>query len=223
MKNAKKRKYVIGIWVIMTFVLTNNYILTKCLEKYECAYQPIAKGITYDYGVVLAGVASFDSFSRSIQLGEPAERITEPIFLYKKGIVKKIIITGGSANVFPPYIKESVYIRRFWLAMGIPDSDIIIESEARNTKENAKFTKELIEKRGGSKKILLITSALHMPRSKYIFKKMGLLVDIYSVDFRVKRINLGYDISNYFIPKVDALEGWQALIHEWVGMLAAKI
>ena len=224
MKNAKKRKYVLIVWIIFTFVFTNNFILTKCLEKYETPYQPIAQGTKYDYAIVLSGAAGFDSFSRSLQLSEAAERITEPVILYKKGIVKKLIISGGSASVFPPYIKESVYIRRFWLDMGIPDADIIIESESRNTKENAKFSKELIAKRGGSKKILLVTSALHMPRSKYIFNKTGMIVDIYPVDFKVKRIKEdSYDITNYILPKSGALEGWEALIHEWIGMLAAKI
>ncbi len=53
---------------------------------------------------------------------------------------------------------------------------------------------------------------------------MGLLVDIYPVDFSVRRIKENsFDITNYILPKIGALEGWNALIHEGVGMLAAKI
>ena len=53
---------------------------------------------------------------------------------------------------------------------------------------------------------------------------MGMLVDIYPVDFRVRRIEEpSYDITNYILPKTGALEAWGELIHEWVGLLAAKI
>ncbi len=162
-------------------------------------------------------------FSRTLQFSQSAERLTEPVILYKKGIVKKLLISGGSGSIFPPYSKEATYVRRFWLDMGIPDKDILIESESRNTIENAQFSKEIIHKKG-FKTVLLITSALHMPRSKYIFNKMGLLVDIYPVDFSVRRIKENsFDITNYILPKIGALEGWNALIHEGVGMLAAKI
>ncbi|MFM9945350.1 MAG: YdcF family protein [Bacteroidia bacterium] len=224
MKNAKKRKYFIAIWLVMTFVLTNNFILSKCLEKYETSYHPIAEGKVYDCAIVLGGASSYDSFSRLLQLSESAERLTEPVILYKKGIVKKLLISGGSASVFPPFIKDAIYVRRFWLDMGVPDKDIIIESESRNTIENAKFSKELLQKKAIGKNVLLITSALHMPRSKYIFNKMGMLPDIYPVDFKVKRIVYDkYNLGNYFLPKTSALEGWEALIHEWVGMLSARI
>ena len=82
----------------------------------------------------------------------------------------------------------------------------------------------MLEKKAVGKNVLLITSALHMPRSKYIFNNMGMLVDIYPVDFKVRRIaEPSYDITNYILPKTGALEAWGELIHEWVGLLAAKI
>ncbi len=224
MKNAKKRKYVLGLWILMCFVLTNAFVLEKCLERYEMPFRPIAEGKIYDCAIVLSGAAGYDSFSRSLQFSEAAERITEPILLYRNGRVKKLIISGGSANVFPPYLKEANYIRKFWIQMGIPEKDIIVESEARNTSENAKYSKEIIQKYNIGKNRLLITSALHMPRSAKIFNSLGLIVDCYPVDFKLKRIKeTSYDFTTYFMPKTSALLGWEALLHEWVGMLAAKI
>jgi len=108
--------------------------------------------------------------------------------------------------------------------MGVPDKDIIVESESRNTLENATFTKEILNKKAVGKNVLLITSAIHMPRSKYIFNKMGMIVDIYPVDFKVRRHEeVSFDITNYVFPKIGALEGWDALIHEWVGLMMAKL
>jgi uncharacterized SAM-binding protein YcdF (DUF218 family) len=223
-KNAKKKKYLIILWMFFTFILTNNFMVNLCLEKYETPYQPLKEGDIYDCAIVLGGASGYDSFSRSLQLNQSAERLTEPVVLYKKGLVKKLLISGGSANVFPPYIKDALYVRKFWLDMGIPDKDIIIESESRNTIENVELSKEVLEKKAIGKKRLLITSALHMPRSKYIFNKMGMMVDTYPVDFKVKRIKEpNYNLLNYLIPRASALESWEALIHEWIGLLAAKI
>jgi len=222
-KNAKKKKYVVIIWVLFTYILTTYGILGQCLERYETPYQPLAEGKIYDYAIVLGGASGFDSFSRTLQLNQSAERIIEPVILYKKGIVKKLLISGGSANVFPPYIKDALYVRKFWMDLGVLEKDIIIESESRNTVENAKFTKEILDKRGLYKNVLLITSALHMPRSKYIFNKMGMVVDNYPVDFMVARKRLRHNyLQAYLVPSPNAIIGWQALIHEWIGLISAK-
>ncbi len=223
-KNAKKKKYFLWVWIAFTFVSTNAYVSKKCLERYEMPAQALEKGKVYDCAVVLSGVCSFDSFSRMVQLGEAAERITEPVKLYKMGLVKKLLISGGSASVFPPYVKEAQYVRRFWIEMGVPAKDILIEQESRNTFENAKYSKQVIDENAIGKKVLLVTSALHMPRAKYIFNKMGFLVDYYPVDFRVKRIDdESINLTDYLFPKTGALKNWEDLIHEWMGLLSAKL
>ena len=223
-KNTKKKKYFTIVWVFFTFVLTNNFIFYQCLERYEAVYKPLPKEKVYDCAIVLGGASSYDSFSSCLQLNNASERLLEPVILYRKGIVKKLLISGGSATVFPPYIKDAIYVRKFWLELGIPDKDILIETESRNTIENAKYSKALIEKKAIGNNILLITSALHMPRSQFIFKKMGMNYDIYPVDFGVRRLlDDPFNLENFILPKISALEGWEALIHEWIGLLFAKI
>lgn len=223
LKNAKKRKYLIILWMVISFCLTNNFLVKKCLERYETPFHPIQKGKVYDCAVVLSGASVYDSFSQRLQFNESAERITEPLVLYKKKIVKKLIISGGSAQIFPPYQKEAYYIRKFWLEMGVDEKDIIIETESRNTSENAKFVKAIIDQNPEIKNILLITSALHMPRSKYIFKQYGIHCDYYAVDFLVLRKDERINIGDFIIPSAKALILWENIIHEWIGLLMAKI
>lgn len=57
--------------------------------------------------------------------------------------------------------------------MGIPRKAMVLESRSLNTYENAVYTKEILDRRK-IKKILLVTSAAHMPRSLAIFKKQGI-------------------------------------------------
>ncbi|MCC6722720.1 MAG: YdcF family protein [Bacteroidia bacterium] len=222
-KNAKKKKYLIGVWIVFTLFLTNIFIVNKFVERYEIPFHPIAKGKIYDCAIVLGGASAYDSFSQRLQFNESAERITEPVLLYKNKKVRKLLFTGGSASVFPPYEKEAKYVRKFWIEMGIDTNDIIIETESRNTAENAKFVKKILDQHPQFKKILLITSALHLPRSKHVFMQNGIQCDSYPVDFIVRRYDKQIKIKDYIIPNSKALILWENLIHEWIGLLLAKI
>ena len=222
-KKSKGRKIFLIIWSIFTYLSITSPFVHFVLAKYETSYQALPKDKVYDCAIVLAGASAYDHYSKSLQMNQAAERITEPVILFKKGLVKKLLISGGSANVFPPFEKEAVYVREFWLDLGVPDSAIIIESESRNTVENANFSKNILEKRGKFKNILLITSALHMPRSKCIFDKAGVNVDAYPVDFMVLRARpKQYSLREFLVPRSNVPGIWEAIIHEWVGLLSAR-
>ena len=222
-KNSKKKKYLIALWVLITFVFSNNFIVRKCIEKYEMPYHPIEKSKVYDVAVVLSGASVFDSFSQRLQFNESVERITEPVVLYKKKIVRKLLVSGGSARVFPPFNKEAYYIRKFWIELGVDPKDIITETESRNTAENAQYVKKIIDLNPDFKNILLVTSALHMPRSKYLFKQNAIICDFYPVDFLILRKDEQINITDYFLPNAKALILWENIIHEWLGLLIVKI
>ncbi|HAN79569.1 MAG TPA: hypothetical protein DCQ31_18305, partial [Bacteroidales bacterium] len=153
-------------------------------------------------------------FNRSVN------RITDAIRLYKAGKVKKILLTGGSGRVFGTEFKEALYLNDFLLEIGIPKKDIVIESEARNTAENALFTAEILKTKSYDK-LLLITSAFHMRRSEACFKKAGLETTSYSTDFYDQKHNV--EFSKIIFPDPDALFGWHLLIKEWVGFISYKV
>jgi uncharacterized SAM-binding protein YcdF (DUF218 family) len=58
------------------------------------------------------------------------------------------------------------------MEMGIPGKDIIEECGSKDTSENARYTKQIIEKRG-FKSPILVTSAYHMKRAVFLFEKQG--------------------------------------------------
>jgi uncharacterized SAM-binding protein YcdF (DUF218 family) len=70
-------------------------------------------------------------------------------------------------------------------------------------------------------KCLLVTSALHMPRSKACYDKAGLPTTIFPTDYyRQKHDNL---LKLFFEPSSSKLFAWEALIHEWIGVITYKI
>ena len=103
------------------------------------------------------------------------------------------------------------------MKIGIPSSDIIIESESKNTHENAVESAKILNERYTDGNFILVTSAIHMPRAKRCFKKAGLTVTPFSVDQQAGPRK--YLLDHLFIPNVDPLTRWGQLIKEWVGLV----
>ena len=148
------------------------------------------------------------------------DRLLQAVQLYKKGKIKKIVFTGGSGSLTYPEMKEGLYIRNFLLLLGIPKEDFFIESESNNTHENATFTKPVLDKEFPQGKFLLITSAYHMRRSLGCFKKAGIVCTPYSTDRYAGERKMAFDF--FLIPNSDAMEVWQAALHEMSGYLIYK-
>ncbi len=72
-------------------------------------------------------------------------RVTWAVYLYQKGIVKNIIMSG--AAVYTPF-KESVIMREYALALGIPAENVFIEDKAEHSTENLWYGYQLAKSLG---------------------------------------------------------------------------
>ena len=73
--------------------------------------------------------------------------------------------------------------------MGVAPERLILESKSRDTYENAEFLKAELERLGDlgpGKRWVLITSAFHMPRAMGAFRKAGLDLEAWPVDYRTR-------------------------------------
>ena len=98
----------------------------------------------------------------------------------------------------------------------------MIESNSKNTYENAVFTKKILDSLKINGNFLLVTSAYHMPRAMSVFKKAG-FKNI--TPYLTNRISgkRRFSFDHLLIPNPDALFNLQFLIHEWVGYIIYKI
>lgn len=100
--------------------------------------------------------------------GDSGERTFAAVRIYKKTGIP-MLVTGGA--VFSE-ISEALVAKRFLMDVGIPEKDIIIEEKSRDTMESAAYSKKICDEKG-FKKIILVTSASHMPRAVWSFRKAG--------------------------------------------------
>lgn len=174
----------------------------------------------YKYGVILTGVLNTSKQPTDrIHIEKGADRIFHTLQLYKKGIIHQFIITGGTATVLHTEDEpEALLIKKQLMDCGVPSSDIIVEPLARNTHENATYTKKLLDSLGYQEKVLLVTSAFHMRRSAACFRASQINFDPYSTDQRTftPRVSLGY----WLIPSSSAFSTWDILFKEWIGYLS---
>jgi len=125
---------------------------------------------------VLGGSIRPPTFPRQYtQLSSTSDRFWHAARLYKAGKSEKIILIGGNVYKQENIKPESVYIKETLTRLGIPESAIITEDKSRTTKQNMEYAKELFEEHQVSS-LLLVTSALHMPRTIREFQSLS--VDI---------------------------------------------
>mgnify|MGYP000507148714 CR=1 FL=1 len=212
----------IRIFVLVGFIFfTNNFIINEIVRSWEV--DPIEINQlenNYETGIVLGGIVDPERQPHDrLYFKSGADRVLHAIYLYKAGKIRKILFTGGKAKLFHEPERESSRIKDFFMLCGVNEEDIIIENKSRNTRENAVFTAEIIDK---NKKHVLVTSAYHMRRSIGCFEKVGLDVQPFSCDFISSRDQDRFSF-HMFLPSVEALMSWDILIKEWMGILVYKI
>ena len=189
-------------------------LLYRSLEQ---QYLPIAvdKSSRADAIVLLAGAIGGVLPPRvTSDLSGAADRVLHAARLYRAGKAPLIITSGG--DVFPQQHSrpESDLIAELLVEWGVKLTDIIIENQSRNTYENAQLSRQILKDRK-IQRVLLVTSALHMPRALAIFKSAGIDVVPSPTDFHA--VDYSQPALLDWIPSVGALQATTSAIKEYLG------
>lgn len=208
--------------VVLFFVFTNNFIIDLILRGWETEMVPLDQlKPTYDVGVVLGGgMVNFDKPNQRIIFRNNTDRFLQALDLHNKKKIKNILLSSGAGTILFRDVIESDLIRKFLTENHVPDSAIVVDNQSDNTHENALQTKKLIDKKQ-YKTVLLITSATHMPRARWCFEKVGVVVDVFPTDKLVSVWR--YDPEYLLVPNVQALKRWETFIHEFIGVIVYKM
>jgi len=220
-KKEKSKTRCVRWALILSIFFSNAFIFDECMRLWEIPATPYKDLKTYDAGIVLGGFITYDQKIDRLQFNRSTDRLLQAIELYKRGIIKKIIFTGGSGSINHPDEKEGIYVKRYLLTIGIPEQDFFIENESRNTHENATLTKNLIKTKHITGDLLLITSASHMRRSLACFNKAGITTTHYSTDRYAGPRK--FELDHLLIPTISAMEHWSTLLKEITGIITYKI
>lgn len=223
LRNMRWRKICFRAGFGLLFFFSNDFIANEIMNAWEISTVPYKDMRPHALGIVLTGatIPQLKPDDR-VYFHRGADRVTHTVQLYKMGLIRKILISGGTGLLTEEDEPEANKFQKVMIMMGVPQEDIIIENETRNTHESAIEVKPLLDKLQFTPgQCLLITSAFHMRRSLACYRKVGLNIEPFSTDFYAHPRSFYPDVL--FIPKIEAMLLWQKLIKEWVGMAAYKM
>lgn len=153
-------------------------------------------------------------------LNEAGERLLEGAILAHRFPEAKVAFSGGDAGILYKSDSEAEGAASLLTKLGIDRDRLILESDARDTYENAVYLKKELAAKGEldlTKRWLLITSAYHMPRSMGAFRQAGFYVEPWPVDYRTRGM---VDLTRPFDKVSEGLRRVDTAMREWVGLFA---
>ena len=180
----------------------------------ETRFPPIDPPASVDGIIILGGFEDFTAMDRlgRIGLNSAAERLVEGLALARMYPDAVVVFSGGSGDPLRQQDVGAELALAYAVSLGFSADRFTLEGTSRNTYENAANTQEMIEPDPDAN-WLLVTSALHMPRSMGIFCALGMPVTAYPVDFTTGEPTLrpAWNLSGH-------LELLTRALREWVGL-----
>jgi uncharacterized SAM-binding protein YcdF (DUF218 family) len=209
-------RWILVVSVLATFAVNELPVPSWLIRPLEQAVPAPARLPDRIDGIVLLG-GSFDTTLTEVygapQLNAEAERVTEFLALAREHPQAKLVFTGGTSLLSGRGITEAEVLKRFLARLGVDGSRVIYDDKARNTYENALYTRDLVKPKPGEN-WLLVTSASHMPRAHGTFRKVGWDIIPYPVAYRARPT---------FAPGARDYETLAYAVHEWIGIAVYRV
>ena len=150
-----------------------------------------------------------------IAVNDAGERIIEIAALARRFSEARLLVSGGGDVTSDATESEAATASRILQALGVAASRITMEDRSRTTWENAVFSLPLMAQKSGER-WLLVTSAWQMPRAIGAFRKAGVTVEAYPVDYRTT----GYFSATHLHPSLtDGLRRFDTVVREYPALL----
>ncbi len=223
-KRELRSAWLPGIaWLGLTF-FTCTPLTSLLLLSLEDQYPSvkIEDAPTADAIICLGGGAAPSLHEPAqVNFNNSVDRMTSALGLLAVGKAPILIITGGGyeqegvmhseADAAVAYLKETLK-----LPQNIESLGVCLDTHDEALKISA------MAKERGWKRVLLVTSAAHMPRSVAVFAKAGVKVDPIPCDYLSSFKNIG-DRKWIHLPSLSSNQGIAAWIHEVLGLVVYRL
>ena len=201
--------------VIILVILSMPIVSDKLIAYLESDYELIkpSKVESADAVVVLSGMVKTIQTKNGLdyEWGEAADRIFAGIDLFKSNKAPVLILTGGKLP-WSIGVPEGEYLRDVAIDLGVPKKDILLTENVENTDQEAKAIKKILLL--DNPKVILVTSAFHMPRAQLVFEAAGINVIPFPVDFIIGAEKLTF---MSFIPSAGSFASTSFFVREMIG------
>ena len=212
-KNSRKKQRLIITTCIVLYLFSNSALINLYAKMWDYPPNTSPKN-DYSTVILLGGFVSEDEEGTG-HFNMAADRYIQATKLLASHTASHLLFTGGNGSLNPTKFREGVFVEAELKKMGFADSNLLIDSQARNTFENAANSKTLLQKAGLKPPYLLVTSAFHMRRAMLIYKKAGMDVIPYPSHYIVGKHIYFSDL----MPNIEAFGTWNTYLKELVGYI----
>lgn len=208
------------LWTLMWSLPITSIVAGGYLEN-RFPWKPVEDVTSAEVIVVLGGNTAnnrLNWFDETAE-GKRHSRIDTATQLYFAGKAKRILLSGGALEGDVSEAKGMAYkLTR----SGVPSSAIILEEKSGTTHENFKFSDEVLKK-NDLKSIILVTSALHMPRAMSVFTSNKNLKII--PEPNPPQIVAPHDDPHFspYLPNYRAYTASRSIIKEFIALVTYKV
>jgi uncharacterized SAM-binding protein YcdF (DUF218 family) len=224
-RRPKRASTLVILAIGLLYISSTELVAHALTRSLESQNLPIAIAAA-DAIVVLGGVTKPPQIPRQLpEVSEAGDRVIYAAKLYKDGKAPKIILSGGRVTWKDETGSESSDMATLLDLFGIPRSAMLEDPTSLNTRQNAVNVKQIVD-REQFHKLILVTSATHMPRSLMIFRHLGMDVspaptDFYTTDADQRATPQGRLLS--LLPDVEYLFLTTRSLKEYVGLLVYRL
>ena len=209
---SKKTSFMgLIVLVVCSLPIFSNRLIAYLEHNYQL--KNISEVDTADAIVVLSGMVRTIQTNEvlSYEFGESVDRIFAGIDLFKENKAPSLILTGGKMpwSIGKP---EGEYLRDVAIKYGVPRKNILLTENVQNTDQEAKSVKKILTI--DAPKVILVTSAFHMPRAQKVFEAVGIRIVPFPVDFRNASSKLTF---MHFMPSARSIWETSFFVKEMIG------
>ena len=227
--SKRKRLSLLCLWtsVAVLCICGNERVVAAFTRTLESRYQAAEMIPDSDCIVVLGGGTLSRIPPRStVEVNEAGNRVLYAAHLYRQGKAPKIICTGAGPKGSVNERSEAADMAELLIMLGVPEEASITETKASNTHEHSINLCQFLTAQH-FKHVLLVTSAMHMPRSVGVFRRFcpGIEFIAAPTDFRSaeRGVTGWYNELNLLIPTPRNLLDCSDALHEYVGIVYYRL
>jgi uncharacterized SAM-binding protein YcdF (DUF218 family) len=219
----RKKRWPVGAALVLLYGSSIPFTGDRLIGWVESRYPAVMVAAVEpaDAVVALGGIFGPPAAPGQVRnLMDTGERLEAAIQLWQARKVSWVVFTGGRIPWENRIKVEGEESRDEAVRRGVPAERILVTREIDNTAGEAAAVADLMKERGW-KKIILVTTGWHMPRSAYLFRKAGVECVIFPVDFRRDRQKKLTPVD--FLPKAEALANTETALREVYGNLFYRL
>ncbi|MBD0335506.1 MAG: YdcF family protein [Cyanobacteria bacterium Co-bin13] len=208
----------------LLLVSGNPWVAAQVVKSLEWRHLPTADLPQVEAIVVLGGGIKPAVAPRPwVDVAEAGDRVLHGARLYQAGKAPLLILSGGRVDWKEGGPPESSDMAQLAMALGVPRRAIAQDPTSLNTYENAVNVKAILRQRRINR-VLLVTSAMHMPRSLLIFRHQGIDAIPAPTDFLVTQQSLQENRTTWqgrllaLVPQAEDLSPLTRALKEYIGI-----